>query len=59
MTFPLQALNKTKFTQKELESSDTLIIASIFDKQTFTKNIEGNNVTLEEHRFLGSVSIPL
>lgn len=36
-----------------------MIICSLFDRQSYTSDREGERVTLEEHRFLGSVNIPL
>lgn len=36
-----------------------MIIASLFDKQTYETVREGNTVLQEENRFLGSVTIPL
>jgi len=36
-----------------------MIVASLFDKQTYISLREGERVFLEEHRYLGSVEIPL
>ena len=59
LDFPLESKNNEGFTQEELTSSDTKIIASLFDKQTYQSVREGERVFLEEHRFLGAVTIPL
>lgn len=55
LTFPLEALNATKFTKEELIKSQSMIIVSLFDREKYTTtNMEGNLVQLEENRFLGS-----
>lgn len=59
LDFPLEPFNKESFTREELMSSTTNIVASLFDKQTYVTIREGERVFLEEHRFLGSVTIPL
>ena len=59
LEFPLESDNSEGFTQQELASSETKIIASLFDKQTYQSVREGERVFLEEHRFLGAVTIPL
>ena len=59
LDFPLDSQNNEGFTQEELQTTSTLIIASLFDKQTYESVREGERVFLEEHRFLGSVTIPL
>ena len=59
LDFPLQSQNSEGFTQEELMSSKTMIIATLFDKQTYQSLREGERVILEEHRYLGSISIPL
>ena len=59
LDFPLDSQNSEGFTQEELQTSKTLIIVSLFDKQMYESVREGERVFLEEHRFLGSVNIPL
>ena len=59
LDFPLDSENSEGFTQEELQTSKTNIIASLFDRQIFESIREGERVQLEEHRFLGSVTIPL
>ena len=58
LDFPLESAQDF-FTHKELSSSKTVIIASLFDKQVYASQREGARVLLEEHRFLGAVTIPL
>ena len=59
LEFPLDSQSGEGFTKEELSSSKTLIIATLFDKQTYVNIREGQRVMLEEHRYLGSVQIPL
>ena len=59
LDFALVADNSQGFTMEELASSATMIIVSLFDKQTYLTQKEGFSISQEEHRFLGSVDIPL
>lgn len=59
LDFPLESQNSEGFTAEELASSKTMIIASLFDKQTYKSVREGERIFHEEHRFLGCVQIPL
>ena len=59
LDFALVADNESNFTMEELSSSNTMIIVSLFDKQTYKTQREGDKIEQEEHRFLGSIHIPL
>ena len=59
LDFPISSGSSEGFTTKELSSSKTMIIASLFDKQTYVSEREGKRVLQEEHRFLGAVHVPL
>lgn len=59
LIFPLEADNKTNFTKEELINSTTMIIISLFDKETYKYQQDGKQITQEENRFLGSLEIPL
>ena len=59
LDFALVAENNQNFTLNELASSSTMIIVSLFDKQTYYTQREGEKIEQEEHRFLGSVHLPL
>ena len=60
LNFPLEALNATKFTKEELIKSQSMIIVSLFDRETYTEaKMDGKLKILEENRFLGSFQIPL
>ena len=49
LDFPLTSENNEGFTQEELQKSKTVIVCSLFDKQEYTSEREGERVTLEEH----------
>ena len=59
LDFALVADNNSNFTLEELAASTTEIIVSLFDKQIYRTDREGEKIEQEEHRFLGSVTIPL
>ena len=59
LDFQLESESNEGFTHEELAKSKTTITASLFDKQTYMSLREGERVYLDEHRFLGSVEIPL
>ena len=59
LNFRLDSETGEAFTQEQLAKSKTTITASLFDKQTYMSYREGERVYLDEHRFLGSVEIPL
>ena len=60
LEFALEANDKNnKFTLEELSRSNTMIIVSVYDKEQYHTQREGQTVTQEEHRFLGDVRIPL
>lgn len=48
-----------KFTKQQLIDDQTMIYVSVFDRQMFSYIQDGKQITLEEHRFLGSMSIPM
>lgn len=59
LQFPLEANDNTKFKKEELQSSDTQIIISLFDKQMYLSMQDGKQIRQEENRFLGSITVPL
>ena len=60
LDFALVADNpNSNFTPDELYSATTMIIVSLYDKQAYESQKDGQTVIQEEHRFLGAVSIPL
>jgi hypothetical protein len=58
LEFPLQALNKRKFTRQELINSKSMIYVTLFDREVTVMN-SGRIEIDTNYRYLGSFSIPL
>ena len=58
LSFPLESLNKKRFTRQELTNTKAMIYISLFDREV---KVSGTGVMQirPDYRYLGSVSIPL
>jgi hypothetical protein len=58
-SFPFLPINSSNFTKQQLQDDGTILYISLFDLQKYEHTQEGVLMTQEEHRFIGSLSIPL